>query len=116
MVVEAVRFCQNLPFLHWQSFDGVQNSSRFRLAGPLRWHGFNGDWVAFSTTSGALQHLDPLTASVLSLVEESPISACAVSERIAAATETGISDDMVTGVAAILDGLHRNGFLECLDR
>ncbi len=94
----------------------MQNSIRFRLAGPLRWHEFNGEWVAFSTTTGALQYLDALTASVLTLVEDSPLSVNEVADRISAETELGLSDDMVSGIAAILDGLHRNGFLECPDR
>ena len=93
----------------------MQNSSRFHLAGPLRWHEFNGQWVAFSTATGALQHLDALSASVLTLVEDSPASASTVAERISAATEVVLSDAMVSGIAAMLADLHRNGFLECQD-
>ena len=88
-------------------------SDRFFLLGPLRWHEFDGEWVAYSTATGALQHLDTLTAAVLAMLEEAPAPARTVAQQISAATEVALTDEMMSGIQALLDDLHRIGFLEC---
>lgn len=88
-------------------------SDCFILLGPLRWHAFDGEWVVFSTATGALRHLDTLTAAVLALLEEAPAPASTVAQQISAATEVALTDEMVFGITALLDDLQRNGFVEC---
>ncbi len=88
-------------------------SDRFVLLGPLRWHEFDGEWVVFSSATGALCHLDTLTAAVLAILEEAPAPAALVAQQVSAATEVALTDDMVSGIMALLDDLQRSGFLEC---
>lgn len=88
-------------------------SDCFTLSGPLRWHEFDGEWVVFSTATGALRHLDTLTAAVLAILEEAPAPAALVAQQVSAATEVALTDDMVSGIMALLDDLQRSGFLEC---
>ncbi len=88
-------------------------SDCFILSGPLRWHEFDGEWVVFSTATGALRHLDTLTAAVLAILEEAPAPAALVVQQVSATTEVALTDDMVSGIMALLDDLQRCGFLEC---
>jgi len=91
----------------------VHPSDRFNLLGPLRWHEFDGEWVVFSTATGALLHLDTLTAAVLAILEEAPAPAATVAQQISAATEVALTGEIVSGMLALLDDLQRNGLLEC---
>jgi hypothetical protein len=91
----------------------MEEGVRYSLAGPLRWQEMDGEWVAFGVDSGALQHLDPLSAAVLATLEESPGSAEEVARRIALVTEVELSREVASGIDAILDDLHRTGFLVC---
>ncbi len=94
----------------------MHQSDRFILAGPLRWREFDGEWVVFSTATGALRHLDTLTAAVLATVEEAPAPAATVAQQISAATEVALTDEMMSGIVALLDDLQRSGFLERQNR
>lgn len=91
----------------------MHQSDHFTLLGPLRWHEFDGEWVVFSTATGALRHLETLTAAVLAMLEEAPAPAGTVAQRISVATELALTDEMKSGILALLEDLQRSGFLEC---
>ena len=93
----------------------MRPSHLFSLSGPLRWREFDGEWVVFSVATGALRHVDTLTAAVLAMLEDAPATAASVAQQVAAASEVTLSDEMISGVVALLDDLRRNGFLECGD-
>jgi len=84
----------------------------YTLSGPLRWHDFDGEWVVFGTATGALRHLDGLTAAVLAALEDAPATASAVAQRMAEATEVELGNDMVGGIVGLLEELQRNGLVE----
>ena len=90
----------------------MQRSVNYCLAGLLRWCEFDGDWVVYCTTTGALRHADKPTAAVLAMLEESPASAADVARRIAAETEITPTDEVMLGIGDLLDELQRVGFLE----
>lgn len=84
---------------------------RYALTGALRWHDFGDGWVAYSTATGALRHLDATDAALLSLLEEGPATADALCQALTLHTGAQLPDDMRAGLAALLGELAEAGFL-----
>lgn len=94
----------------------MQPGADYVLTGPLRWCELDGDWVVYSTATGALRYADKSTAAVLASLEEGVSSAAAIAQRIAALTETDLSEGVELGIGELLDELQRTGFVECRTR
>lgn len=87
-------------------------SFRYAAAGPLRWQEFDGEWVVYCTTTGALQAADALTAAVLSVIECSPSPVDDVVTQVSASTAVAPTPQMRAGMSKLLDELERVGMLQ----
>lgn len=86
-----------------------------RIAEPLRWQEFDGEWVVYLPKAGVLIQLPAFDATVLSLVEEAPASKASVADRIAAVTECPLSAALLEQVAVTVDALRQSRLIEPVD-
>ena len=87
---------------------------RYGVAGPLRWQEFDGEWVVYCTTTGALQAADAVTAAVLSVIECAPASIDDVVSQVAASTGVASTPGLRAGMSVLLDELQRIGMVQAL--
>ena len=90
--------------------------ARYFLSGPLRWCEIDGDWVVYCIATGSLRQADAPTAAVLATLEDGPASAGTIAQRITDATEAPLDEDVLLGIAGLLEDLQRTGFVEGLVR
>lgn len=84
---------------------------RYRLSGPLRWRRLDGEWLVYSTATGALRHADAVDAAVFVLLEAGAATAEGLSAALAAETGQTLSAAHRDGLSDLLDQLELAGFL-----
>lgn len=80
---------------------------------PLRWRCIDGEWLVFGASSGALFQADPLTAAILSLIEEAPSTQTEIARRIARDTEIDVTPELEGRIGEVVDGLLRAEIVAC---
>lgn len=91
----------------------MSDASLLGLQEPLRWRCIDGVWLVFGASSGALFQADPLTAAVLSLIEEAPSTPTDIARRIAQDTEIDVTPELNGRIGEVIDGLVRAEIVEC---
>jgi PqqD family protein of HPr-rel-A system len=81
------------------------------LSGALRWRSLDGEWVAYSATTGAMSALDAFNATVLDSVERGGQSTKAIAESLARDAELPNDPALAAKVAQVLDQLVAVGLL-----
>jgi PqqD family protein of HPr-rel-A system len=82
---------------------------------PLRWRGFDSEWVVFHPDSGDTHLLDPLAAATLRVLEAAPSSAALLVERLPRVADLPVPDDLAGTVAEILRVFDEVGLIEPVD-
>jgi PqqD family protein of HPr-rel-A system len=93
----------------------VSSSSTLHVPEPLRWREFDGSWVVYQTRSGAIAHLDHLSATVLSLLEVEPLTLADLAAQLAAETALTSPDELSVAVEGAAESLRRAGFIAAAD-
>lgn len=77
----------------------------------MRWRSLDGEWVAYSSVTGAMSALDAFNASVLDSVERGGRTAGAIAASLV--RDAGLSDEpaLAGKVAGVLDQLVAVGLL-----
>jgi len=82
---------------------------------PLRWRGWNGDWVVYHPGSGDTHLLDPLAADALRLLEASPAGVAALIERLAGSAAAPAAEKLGAAVESMLRVFDEVGLIEPVD-
>jgi len=88
---------------------------RLRRRVRLRWRDWGGDSVVFDLRSGQTFQFPPLTASVLSYLEEAPRDTPSLVAALAADLDCAVDADLCEAVAASLRHLHLVGWVASSD-
>ncbi len=82
---------------------------------PLRWRGWDGEWVVYHPDSGDTHLLDPLAAEALRSLEASPAGAAALVERLAGGTDATAAEELPAAVERLLRAFDEVGLIEPVD-
>jgi PqqD family protein of HPr-rel-A system len=82
---------------------------------PLRWRGWDGEWVVYHPDSGDTHLLDPLAAEALRSLEASPAGAAALVERLAGSADATGVEELGAAVERMLRVFDEVGLIEPVD-
>lgn len=90
-------------------------TATFHVPELLRWREFDGSWVVYQTRTGAMAHLDHLSATLLSMLEGEPLSLADLAAQLAAEAALTSTVELTAAVEGATESLRRSGFIAAVD-
>lgn len=87
----------------------------FLVPETLHWREFDGSWLVYQSRTGAIAHLDHLSATVLSLLEGKSLSLADLAEQLAAETALACTVELLAAVEGATESLRRSGFIAAVE-